>query len=105
MESSWRRACRDTESFRKDSRVWFWGVEIVGGGALFGLAGSLLGDYYTPSTATPFWQSAYPTIGGAIGVILGFIIVFALIYVVNLLRAPYRQRDEARIDVEQLMQV
>jgi len=81
------RAWEDTESFREDSRLWFWGVEIVGG-AVFGAVGGLIGGYYTPSNATVFWQNGYPTIGGAIGVIVGFIMVFAVIYCVNLFHTP-----------------
>lgn len=76
-------------------------MEIVGA-ALFGAVGSLVGGYGTPSDATVFWQNAYPIIGGAIGVIAGFVIVFILIFLCNLFRAPYRQRNEARIFCQEL---
>jgi hypothetical protein len=89
-----RRAWKDTESFRKDSKLWFWGVEVVGS-ALFGVVGGLLGGYYIPPNANVFWQNAYPTIGSAIGLIIGFIIVFIGILLWNLFRTPYRQRNEA----------
>ena len=95
-QSAPRRAWEDTEHFRQISALWFWGVEVICGGALFGIIGGLLGDYWTPKDATPFWQSAYPTIGGGTGVVIGFVIVFILIYLWNLFRAPYKQRDEAR---------
>ncbi len=74
------------------------------GGALFGITGGLLGDYWKPQNASPFWQNAYPTIGSGIGVVIGFVVVFVLIYVRNLNAAPYRQRDEARSEVDKLKQ-
>lgn len=100
-ESSWHRASTDAEKFRKDSKLWFWGVEIVGA-ASFGLIGSLIGGNITPSDASKFWQNAYPGIGGAIGVISGFLLAFMGIFVWNLFRAPYRQRNEAYIEIAKL---
>ena len=37
-------------------------------------------------------SAAYPVIGGVIGVIVGF----GIIYLIYLIKAPYKQRDEAR---------
>ena len=73
---------------------------------MFGLGGAFLGFGLTPINATQQSQFAYPAVGGGIGVILGFVIVFGLIFVWNLFRAPYKQRDEARQrirDIEEAM--
>lgn len=93
-ETCWQRACKDTEHFRKSGwSFWAWGVV---GAAVFGVVGAFVGYWLTPSNFNPFWQFAYPTIGGGIGVVVGFVLVFSLILGWNLYRAPYRQRDEAR---------
>ena len=75
-----RRAWKDTEHFRQTNQFWYWGVEVLGGGLLSGTLGGLLGYYWTPTNATPFLQNAYPIMGGGIGVVLGFFVVFLLIY-------------------------
>lgn len=99
-ETSWQRACKDTEHFRRSG--WsFWVWEVVGA-AMFGVVGGLVGHWLTPLSSNPFWLFAYPTIGGGIGVVLGFAIVFGLILGWNLFRAPYRQRNEARARVVEL---
>ena len=99
-ETCWQRACKDTEHFRKSG--WsFWALEVVGA-AVFGVVGAFVGYWLTPSTSNALWQFAYRTIGGGIGVVVGFIGVFILIFGWNLYRASYRQRDEARKKVEKL---
>ncbi len=93
-ETCWQRACKDTEHFRKSG--WsFWAWEVVGA-AVFGVVGTFVGYWLTPLNSNPFGQFAYPTIGGGIGVVVGFVVVFALIFTWNLFRASYKQRDEAR---------
>ncbi len=69
---------------------------------MFGVGGALGGFCLTPNNPTSLLLGAFPTVGGAMGVILGFVIVFAFIFAYHLFRAPYRQRNDARTDVEQL---
>jgi hypothetical protein len=92
--STWQKAWNDTEKFRNESKIWFWGVEIVGGGALFGVIGSLTGFNLMPINPDSFQQNAYPVVGGGLGVVIGFILIFTVIFFWNSFRAPYRQRDE-----------
>src|SRR3989304_1241981 len=100
MESSWRRAWEDTERFRHTAGS-FWGLEIVGASVL-GLGGGYAGFLRTPMGTTPTQSFLYPAIGGVVGVIIGLMIVFSLIFIWNIFRAPYRQRNEARNMVRQL---
>jgi len=100
-ESTWQRACKDTENFRQTTKS-FWLVEVMGG-AVFGALGGIVGGWLTPTNATVFWQNLYPTVAAAIGLVLGFVLVFVGIFVRNLFRAPYRQRNEARARVQQLL--
>jgi hypothetical protein len=92
-ESTWQRAWKDTESFRQTPKS-FLPLEVVGGAA-FGVLGGLVGIWLTPTHATTFQQKLYPAVGAFAGVVLGFVLVFGLIYVWNLFRAPYRQRNDA----------
>lgn len=93
-QTAHQRACQDTESFRK-SGLSFWAFEVLGA-AVFGVVGALLGFWLTPLNSSVFWRNAWPTIGGGLGIVAGFIIVFLTIYLWNLFRAPYKQRNEAR---------
>jgi len=99
-ETAWDRACTDTEKFRKSPKS-FWEFEIVGA-AVFGLGGGYIGFLLMSQNPTLFQQFVYPSIGGAVGIILGFLIVFSCIFLWNLFRAPYRQRNEARQTVDRL---
>jgi hypothetical protein len=92
-ESSWSRAWTDAEHFR-GSPIWFWIVEVIGG-AMFGVVGWQVANWLTPQSASPSTHNLYSNGGGAVGIIAGFIIVFSLIFLWNLFRAPYRQRNEA----------
>lgn len=89
-QSSPRRAWKDTtESFHK---IWFfWGVEVVATGAFI-----FLGTILTPEDASRLVSAIYPTVGGVIGAIVGF----GIIYLICLFRAPYKQRNEARTLLE-----
>ena len=87
-ESSWARAGRDTDNFRS-KRLWFWGVEVVGSGAIAGLTALLLWDRST----LPGWEVGLITFGVFVG---GFFLIYGMVYLRFLFRAPYRQRDEAR---------
>jgi hypothetical protein len=100
LESKFGRAWRDTENFRQSAKS-FWIFEVVGA-AMFGIIGAASGFWLTPQGANPFQQNLYPAIGGGIGIIVGFIIVFALVFVWNLFCAPYRQLNETRLALSTL---
>ncbi len=93
-QTAHQRAWQDTELFRK-SGLSFWAFGVVGV-AVFGVAGALVGFWLTPPNSSAFWRNAWTTIGGGLGVVTGFVTVFLAIYLWNLFRAPYRQRNEAR---------
>lgn len=87
-QSSWRRAKRDTWSAQTTNPlVW------LGQGAL-SLTGLLILPRVLSDTAIT--QTVVSVIGGAGGPI----IVFLAVGLWNLFRAPYRQRDEARRQLE-----
>lgn len=100
MESTWRRALTDTDRFRQSARS-FWAFEVVGA-AIFGILGGYLGFLLLPAESDRQSQWSYPAVGGAIGVVGGLTFAFTLIFIWNLFRAPYRQRDEARQNLEKL---
>lgn len=93
-ETAFKRACKETEEFRNSAKS-FWTFEIVGA-AVFGLGGAYVGYLLMPAQPSLFQQFVCPGIGGVIGLITGLVIVFGLIFLWNLFRAPYRQRNEAR---------
>jgi hypothetical protein len=86
FESVWRRAWEDTDHFRH-SGLFFWGCEVIGA-ALFAVIGGLL----LPDNPSKIESALYPSVG----IISGFILVFLGAYIWNLLKAPFRQRNEAR---------
>lgn len=93
-QSSPRRAWEDTkESFHK---MWFfWSVQVVAVGAF-----AILGAIFTPENAGSLASAIRPVAGGAVGAVVGF----GIIYLICLIKAPYRQRDEARHALEKLSQ-
>lgn len=92
-ESVWRRAWKDTDNSRTSAR-FFWIAEVMGA-AVAGVIGGMVGAWLIPETAGKSQQYLYPAIGGAVGIIVGFGIVFAFIFIWHLFRAPYEQRDDA----------
>lgn len=92
-ESVWRRAWKDTKEFRNSDR-FFWGWEVMGA-AVAGVIGGMIGAWITPENSNKFWQYFYPAIGGTVGIVTGIGIAFAFIFIWYLLRAPYKQRDDA----------
>jgi len=52
-----------------------------------------LATIFTPEDSSRFVSAAYPTAGAIIGAIVGF----GIIYLIMLFRAPYKQRNEARM--------
>jgi hypothetical protein len=87
-ESTWHRASVDTERFRS-KRFWFWWVEVIGAGAIAGLTAGILWERSILSA----WQVGLITFGVFA---IGFLIIYALIFLWNLFRAPYHQRNEVR---------
>ena len=84
-ESTWRRARRDTEDFRGSFRFWVW--EVVG----VGVSGAVAALALLPDQPSGTESVLYPMIG----VIVGALAAYALIYLFNLALAPIRQRNEA----------
>jgi len=99
-ESIRQRASRDTELFRQSPKS-FWTVEVIGA-AVFAVGGALYGFQLQPPNPTTFQQFIFPTVGASIGVLLGFLIVYGLVYIWNLFRAPYRMLSEAKIKCDEL---
>jgi hypothetical protein len=93
METTWRRAAKDTEEFRKNSPRWFWSVDVAGSAALAGLT-------------TTFTKNTVPNL--PVGVltffafVFGMVLIYGIIYLWNLFCAPYRQRNEARQELKQI---
>jgi hypothetical protein len=100
QQSAFSRAKEDTALFRHSTKS-FWLFEIIGV-AMFGLGGGYLGYDIMPLMATSFDQFIYPSIGAVVGIILGATIVFGFAYLWNLFRAPYKQRNEARVELIEL---
>jgi len=70
-------------------KFWFfWSVQVVAMGLL-----AYVGSILIPEGAGKYISYAYPAVGAVIGAIVGF----AIIFIINLLLAPYRQRNEARM--------
>lgn len=86
QESAGARAWKDTETFR-GSLLFFIGVEVIG---LFVFAGaaSLL---FLKKNSSLEAQIIVPFIGAIIGLAAAYTVIF----MVNLVRAPYRQRNES----------
>lgn len=85
-QSARRRAWEDTKhSFH--TIKFFVGVEVVSiGGFIF------LATLQIPENASGFVSAVYPAVGTIIGALVGF----GIIYLIMLVKAPYRQRNEAR---------
>ena len=90
-ESAWTRAVRDTEAFRR-SGGFFWSICVLWS-AFF----AILGFIFIPDNTDVLESAAYPIVGA----VLGIATVHAGIYIGNLVKAPYHQRNEARIAIEQ----
>lgn len=90
-ETAWRRALRDSESFRHSGK-FFWGFEVLGAAAL----AAVVTYFFLPDNPSRFESAVYPLTG----VVTGFVAAYSLIYLWNLFRAPYRQRDELRTAIQ-----
>ena len=94
-QSASKRAWEDTDNFRSKA-PWFWGVAVVGSGAIAGLTAWMLRD----RSILYSWQVGLITFGVFV---LGFFLIYGLIFLWHLLfRAPYKQRNEARERVAEL---
>ncbi len=78
-QSSWGRATSDTRSVI--TSPWFWGAEVFVSVPLGGILTGLL-------TSNTGW--------GAVGSAVSALALLVLAFLYNLIRAPFRQRDEAR---------
>lgn len=88
-QSGRSRAWEDTlRSFK--GLTFFWVVEV---GLMVGFA--FLGEFLVPEGASRFMSGAYRAVGTVIGAIVGF----AVIFIIMLMRAPIKQRNEARAEV------
>ena len=87
FQSSLRRAVDDTIHAPRQNPWFFWSIGIV-----MVALGGFLGTVYTPEGSGRFLSAICPTAGVIIGAIIGIIIIF----IINLIMAPYRQRNELR---------
>lgn len=86
-QSSFRRAMADTMHAPRQNPWFFWII-----GTVMVALGTFLGVIYTPEGSSKFLSIIYPIAGVILGAIIGIIIIF----IINLILAPYRQRNEAR---------
>lgn len=100
-ETTFQRAVKDTRKLRESFKSLLT-VEAPGG-IMGGIIGAFIGYWNTPVNSTKFWEFALPTIGGIVGVALGCLSVYGLMFFFYWLRAPYRQRDEARVQIADLI--
>lgn len=85
MESTWKRAARDTRRDMLDT------VKYQVLAVLIAAIGGLVIAFATPANVTPRTQ----TIWGIVGALGSAVALVMVIFVWNLFRAPYRQRNEA----------
>jgi hypothetical protein len=88
-ESSWARARRDTENFRKNSLLWFLGVEVVASSVISSVSAGLL----AVRTDLKFVQIVLLTLAVFV---VGLLLVYCLIFLAHVVLAPYRQRNTLR---------
>lgn len=92
-ETAIRRASKDTENFRNSSKWWFWGVDVLGSAALAAITTALI------INTLPNWVVGVLTF---VVFVFGMAVIYGLIYLWNLFRAPYQQRNEARTALQDL---
>ena len=88
-EGIWRRALRDTG--RAAHSPWFVGIEVVGGGICAAIGALILAD----ASATALEVVLVTGFSGVVGLLLSLFVVF----LAQLGRAPFRQRNEARHEI------
>jgi len=92
QQSALSRAWDDTKT-SMHKPYFFWLVGVIAAGL-----GVFIGMIITPERASSTISAVYQVFGGIIGIIIGFILIF----IENLLLAPYRQRNEANIRINEL---
>lgn len=100
-EPTWKRALGESEAFRQSSPRWYWGPGLIGP-SLFTSLGAWEGVKHLPEVPTDAQSFWIPFAGGVAGLVIGVGAAFLLIVLWNLMRAPYRQRNEARHHVAKL---
>ena len=88
-DPAWKRAWKDSVAAQRSAR-FMWGGEVVVA-ASFGAGAVALGGIH----ATVFEQMVRVALGGVTGLLTAFILTFVFQLLV---RAPYKQRDEARAE-------
>jgi len=91
-ESAPRRTWKDTKAWLLSSFIAWILTPLISLGC------GVLTALFISKEATLLTQAIY----GAIGAIVGLILFIALVYLIHLVITPYRQRNEARTEVESL---
>jgi len=95
IQSVLSRAWADTKT-ATHKILFFWLVEVIAAGL-----GVFIGAILTPETAT----NAVAALNQAAGGILGVVVGFSLIFILNLVLAPYRLLSEARERIRKVEKV
>lgn len=77
FKSVWHRASQDTEAFRS-KKLWFWGVEVIGGGAVAALPTVFLWH----SDKLNAFQAGLITFAAFV---VGFLLIYCLIFLCHLI--------------------
>lgn len=91
QRSVWNWADKETEGLRSKRR-WFWGVEVIAGGVIASGSAWFLWDRSTLEG----WQVGLITFGVFAGTL---VLIYCLIFLVNLIRAPRKLRRECEIEL------
>ena len=91
-QNAWSRAKQDTNTWFLNHIVAFFLAFLIPG------VGTVLATHFIPSDASIEMSALYGFLGGVAGLILLVVAVFTW----NLLRAPYKQRNEVRQRIEKI---
>jgi hypothetical protein len=87
------RAFKETENFRKSSKWWFWGVDVVGSAVLAAITAALI------INTLPNWLVGILTF---VVFVIGIALIYGIIYLWHLFRAPYKQLGEWKAEILRL---
>jgi hypothetical protein len=95
-QNMYSRAWKETENFRKDSFLWFLGVEM------------LIGGISAATTATVLWNTEHLTRWQVWFIVFGFFVIgllfaYVLIFLYHLIRAPYKTIHELQTRIGELL--